>query len=154
MTAVKFVVVGVPSQQAGMRSVEITSKSGQKFNRQITTGGKDLKAWRAEVADAARVMAVEHGCLQGPLRLRVEFRFPMPKSRPAWMRKAGVALKVTAPDLDKLVRAIGDSLTTSGLIPDDAVIADTRSTKIEVFEQWTGAVIEVTQLDSIGTVAL
>lgn len=150
MDPVKFVVIGLPSQQAGMRSVDITTKSGKKITRQITTGGKDLKSWRAEVSDAAKAQAEAVGCLHGALRMRVQFRFPMPKSRPAGLRLLGIGWKTTAPDLDKLVRAIGDSLTTSGLIPDDAVIAETRSSKIEVYEQWTGAVIELTVLPALG----
>ena len=149
MGSVKFTVIGVPSQQAGMRSVPIKTKSGKQFTRQITTGGKNLKSWRAEVSDAAMAEVERVGCMHGPLYVRMEFRFPMPKSRPKWMRDRGIAIKVSAPDTDKLIRAIGDSLTVAGLIPDDAPIADVRATKVEVWEAWTGVVIEIVQLDQL-----
>ena len=69
----------------------------------------------------------------------------MPASRPKWMRALGCWWKPTAPDLDKLVRSVGDSLTASGLIKDDARIVALRAMKIEV-DGWTGATISVHEI--------
>ena len=66
----------------------------------------------------------------------------MPKSRPAAARRRGWAHKTTAPDLDKLLRAVGDSLQAGGLIADDAAIASITATKIET-TSWTGAVVTI-----------
>ena len=67
-----------------------------------------------------------------PLRLDVEFRFTMPKSRKKADRDRGWAYKVTKPDLDKLIRAIGDALEASGVITSDAQIVDIRAEKLEL----------------------
>lgn len=57
--------------------------------------------------------------LEGPVRLWLVFIFPLPKSAP---KSRPPAWKMTAPDLDKLFRLVGDALT--GIIyRDDAQIA-------------------------------
>ena len=146
-----FVVYGDPASQAGMRSVPIKNKAGKIVStRQVTTGGKNLKSWRQEVADAARTLAAEHGPYSGPIRLTVTFKFPMPSSRPSRLRLIGVAPKATKPDLDKLVRAVGDSLTAGGLIGDDAKIVVTCSRKIELTGDWYGAAITLSPVADTG----
>jgi Holliday junction resolvase RusA-like endonuclease len=153
MVPVAFAVFGDPSPQAGMRSVPIHTKTGplivngRVITRQITTGGVNLKSWRQEVAAKASEAAAEHGMFTGPVKLDVEFRFSMPASRPQWAKAQGILLKVSKPDKDKLIRAIGDSLTAGGLLKDDALIALTNAAKVEVWESWTGAMIRVTPLD-------
>ncbi len=153
LTPVAFSVFGDPSPQAGMRSVPIRTKDGPLIRgghvvtRQITTGGVNLKSWRQEVAAKAAEAAAQVGMFTGPVKLDVEFRFAMPASRPAWAKQQGILLKVSKPDKDKLIRAIGDSLTSGGLLKDDALIAITNAAKVEVWESWTGAMIRVTPLD-------
>ena len=56
-----------------------------------------------------------------------------------------LALGSTAPDLAKLVRSVGDSLTASGLIKADGRIVALRAMKIEV-TGWTGATISVHEI--------
>lgn len=144
---VLFVVYGDPSPQGGTKSVPINTKSGKRIYRKVTEGGVNLKSWRQEIAGAAEIQAQTHGCHDGPLRLEVEFRFAMPKSRPRWAILQKFLLRISAPDLDKLVRAVGDSLTAGGLIVDDRLICQCKSSKVEVFEGWTGVAIRVTPLD-------
>ena len=67
----------------------------------------------------------------------------MPKSRPKKVRERGYAPKTTAPDLDKLVRAVCDALQAGGLITSDARIATLTARKREVVG-WTGATITLT----------
>ena len=133
---VEFEVVGSPAAQGSKRHVR---------NGVMVEMGKNHKPWRAAVAAAARDIA-EHddvpAPLDGPLQLIVAFRFPMPASRPKAARTAGSAPKTTAPDLDKLVRSVGDALTESGLIHDDARICSVHASKLEVVG-WTGAVIRI-----------
>lgn len=85
--------------------------------------------------------------MDGPLSLDVVFRAPMPASRSKAIRAAGRWWKPTAPDLDKLVRSVGDSLTASGLIKDDARIVALRAMKWEV-DGWTGATITVREISN------
>lgn len=148
LVPVRFNVFGDPATQAGTKSVPI-KKNGQTVGyRKITEGGVNLKSWRQEVSSAA-ALAVPNagGMYSGPVRLDVVFRFPMPKSRALWMKAQGVALRSTKPDVDKLVRAICDSLKSGGLIADDALVCMGRIAKVEVFEQWTGATLRVGPLD-------
>lgn len=145
---VHFYVLGQPSPQAGTKTVPVRSPSGGTVYRKISEGGAGLASWRQEVAQAARARAEECGCLDGPLSLDVVFRFSMPASRPRWAKVQGVVPKDTAPDLDKLLRAVGDSLKAGGLVRDDARIASITATKVEVWEQWTGASITLRRIDA------
>lgn len=138
MTTVEFDVFGIPAPQGSTRAFVVG-------NRAVTTnkGNKTQIAWRDSVAAAAKIAADEHGvCPDGPLRLTVEFRSPMPKSRPKKSRSEGVAAKITSPDLDKLLRSVGDALQAGGLIVDDSRISTISATKREV-TGWTGARITI-----------
>ena len=75
-------------------------------------------------------------------------RFPMPASRPKRTQRIGIGWKLSAPDLDKLVRSIGDALTESGLIRDDARIGMVLASKVETTD-WSGAEIKLHRLDEI-----
>lgn len=146
LTPVMFVVYGEPSPQGGTKSVPIHTKSGKTVYRKVTEGGVNLKSWRQEVSTAAQQHAAA-GCFDGPVRLEIQFRFQMPKSRPKWAHLQGWLLKVGAPDTDKLIRAVGDSLKVGGLIKDDALVAQLRVEKVEVSTGWIGAAIRVSALD-------
>ena len=133
---IRFTVMGIPAPQGGSRPVGTAQGP-----RLITTGGVGLKTWRADVSAEAARQAVRHGCLTLPLSVTAIFRFPMPKSRPAKLRAVGIAPKTTAPDLDKLCRALGDALTVGGLIGDDARIVEWQAQKVEVWQEWTGVLV-------------
>lgn len=142
MTRVTFEVVGVPAPQGSKRHV------GRGV---LVESSKALGPWRDAVAWAAHDAARRHGItapLDGPLRLVVEFRFPMPKARPKRVRDTGVVWKSTQPDSDKLARAVGDALTDSGLIVDDARICELVAAKVET-TGWTGAVIVVETMEEL-----
>ena len=104
MGAVEFEVIGLPAAQGSKRHVG---------NGVMVESSKKVAPWRDSVAGAARDIAERIGDsapFDGPLDLDVTFRFPMPASRKAAVRSAGHAPKTTAPDLDKLIRAVGDAL--------------------------------------------
>ena len=141
---VEFEVIGVPKPQGSKRAFK--DKAGNA--RMKEDGGFEFAAWRNAVARAAKDVAGHDDVLaplDGPLVLLVDFRFPMPKSRPKRDRERGEAHKTSAPDLDKLVRTIGDALTASGLIVDDARFVAINATKVET-TGWTGAVVRVERL--------
>ena len=94
---------------------------------------KRLGGWMHDLA-AAMVDAgwATDPILMGPVALSCTFHMPRPKSHlradgtlrpnaPAWHDKRG--------DLDKLLRAVGDALTASGAIRDDAQIATIAASK-------------------------
>lgn len=145
MKVVEFIVFGLPVPQAGTKTVPAgKTRDGKQMYRHVTEGGKDLLPWRQAVAEAARTEAATVGVLRGPLMLDVTFRFPMPASRPKALRPW--AYKITKPDTDKLVRAVGDSCKDGGLVADDATFAIVYGTKVEVWDGWLGARVVIRQL--------
>lgn len=145
---VTFDIEGVPAPQGGMRAVNTV-----RGPRLVTTGGIGLRIWRETIRRAAEDVARRYGRLDDPACVTVEFRFPMPASRPKQDRMDGQLWKTTAPDLDKLCRALGDGLTAGGLLKDDRIIVEWHATKIETVE-WTGATVAIREaypLDPVNT---
>lgn len=145
-TDITFRVHGTPSPQAGMRTVRTNGGA----TRMITTGGKGLKDWRGQIAAAAYQQASIYGCQDGPVHVRVQFRFRMPGSRPARAKGDGWLWKITTPDTDKLQRAVGDGLVSGGLLRDDALIVSWLAEKLEIHDDWLGALITVRSLTGRG----
>lgn len=141
---ITFDIVGLPSPQGSKRAFIVGGKA-----RMTDMGGTKAVAWRDSVANQARTLATEHGCLDGPLLLDILFRFPMPGSRPKATRTIGVAWKTTAPDSSKLLRAVEDGLQAGGLIRNDSTIVDHRIRKIEVNVGWSGASIALKQIGPV-----
>jgi Holliday junction resolvase RusA-like endonuclease len=84
-----------------------------------------LKAWRKLVAAAGRQVATKSQAvlITGPLQVELTITLEPPKVKPEvwpWKRVG---------DVDKLARAVLDSLTDSGVIGDDAQICRLTATK-------------------------
>lgn len=148
-TVVEFEVLGHPAPQGDKSAVLIAGKPRLIEGRR-GSGRERHATWRTVVADAARDIAADlDGVpLDGALGLSVEFRFPMPASRSKTARARGRAWKTTAPDTDKLLRALGDSLKAGGLIVDDARFVAVEAIKVEV-TGWTGAIVTITREDMV-----
>lgn len=132
---VKLTVYGIPLPQG--------SKTGFVIKgRAVLTDGKKgpaLKEWRMAIASEARrwLQETEGAPLAGPVAMRVTFYLPRPKSAP---RK--VLYPATKPDLDKLVRSVGDAL--KGLAyEEDSRIVDIDARKRFAIESAPRAEIEV-----------
>jgi Holliday junction resolvase RusA-like endonuclease len=92
----------------------------------VTSANSELRPWRDTVAAAARDALGEHpGWVRtsAPIFLTVSFWMPRPKSAP----KTRDILPVRGVDLDKLIRAVGDSLTNAGVWVDDSQVVDIRA---------------------------
>lgn len=141
-------VIGVPMQQ-GDKSAVIVGGKARVIEGNTTAMRERRKSWRSTVTDAGREARAERGeAWDGPIRVDVLYRFPMPGNRRAADRRRGWRWKDTAPDADKLDRSLRDGLTQSGLIADDARISDGRSRKIEVVAgEWTGALVVIRRVD-------
>ncbi len=64
--------------------------------------------------------------------------------RPKTVKPSDRALPIVAPDLDKLVRAVGDGIGQSGLIwGDDSQITEILARKYYADTRQTGAVIRI-----------
>lgn len=108
-SAVTFTVHGTPIPKGSKTLVGV--RSGHP--RMIDNNAHKLKAWEADIGTAARTVA--DGILFDiPVELEVRFVFPRP------LRPKCVAPCVK-PDLDKILRAVGDAITGI-LIEDDALI--------------------------------
>jgi Holliday junction resolvase RusA-like endonuclease len=122
---VAFVVDGEPAPQGSKTRL---ATGGMREDNPATV------PWRNAIAARARQVMAGRPPLIGPLELDVAFMFARPKSHYRTGRHAG-QLKPNAPiycdkrpDLDKLLRAIGDAIT--GIVAvDDAAIVELRARK-------------------------
>ena len=133
---ISFFVAGLPQTQAGMREVPILNKAKQVIGKRlITTGSDDLKPWRNKVTQTAQYARNLHHwatLTEMPVQMACRFFLPMAVSRPAAVRARGIEYSFRKPDLDKMVRAIGDSLTEAAIYKDDGQVARTVTEKFTV----------------------
>lgn len=148
MTSLTINVIGTPVAQ------------GSKVANRHAPGVRDanakkLKPWRAEVAGvtADTMQAVGWKTLDEPCEVAITFYSARPGGHYGTGRNAGVlkpnapVWKATAPDIDKLTRAILDALTTSQAFRDDGRVA--RLVVEDLYaDHATGARITITPLVS------
>lgn len=103
------------------------SKTYLGGGRMVESNAARLRPWRLEVKQAAR--EARTATLEGPVVVTLEFVFPRPRSHYGTGANAG-RLKATAPnyqgvrpDIDKVTRAVLDSLTDAGWWRDDCQVA-------------------------------
>ncbi|MFB4414277.1 RusA family crossover junction endodeoxyribonuclease, partial [Pantoea sp. ANP04] len=93
--------------------------------RMIASNDKKLRAWRLSIVDAIHKEMFRIGVkpfFDTALQLDIKFCVERPKS----VKR----IHPTVPyDLDKLIRAVGDGCTQSGLISDDAIFVDISAVK-------------------------
>jgi len=130
-------VPGVPVPQGSMRLVQGGSR--------MIHSNPNTRAWRATVA-AHAIAEIIHTERRGqgtwpatgPVTLIVKFHFPRPRNHYRTGKFAHLLRAVApremwvGPDLDKLVRAIGDALVDACAIVDDKQINLIRAAK-----EWT-----------------
>lgn len=110
--------------------------------RLIEASGQALKVWRRQIADACEPYLTQNIHL-GPIRLEVDFYLPRPRTVSIKDR----AKPIVPPDLDKLLRAVGDAVGQSGLIwGDDSQIVEILARKHYADEREPGAVIVISSL--------
>ena len=98
LDVVEFTVLGDPIPQGSMRAI----RPGV-----VVSDNPRLKAWRKNVqASALARCGPQWTAWDCPVALDLVFTVPRPKSHP----KTKLTFPAVKPDLDKLVRAIGDSL--------------------------------------------
>ena len=128
---VSFFVPGIPSAQGSKRFMGTRNGKGIMLDT-----NPQLKSWRGAVAQACPMEAP----LTGPIKLSLEFCYPRPKNhygrknKEPYLKPDAPIYKTSAPDLDKLVRAVGDSLTGVAYI-DDAQVAELHVKKTYTCQQ-------------------
>jgi len=134
-----FEVYGIPAPQGSKKSIG---------NGRFVEASKKLPAWRKNVAEAAAdaMASVDWVTLSGPSELSVVFFLPRPRSVPASKRP----LPLVPPDIDKLVRAVGDSCTTAGVWDDDSLVCKVTAHKMYDDVREPGASVTVRSLLDLG----
>lgn len=121
MSAVSFTIPGVPQQQGS----KVFSRNGYGYE-----ANKNLKPWRATALTVIREAKgdTDGPVFTGPVQVTMVAFFPRPKAHYGTGGNSGVvkasapSWHSSAPDADKLARALGDALTQAGLILDDRLI--------------------------------
>lgn len=121
MGTLRFWVEGKPEPQGSKTAGN--RKDGSAFVREKNPKG--LKLWRTTVHNALGGQLPDLEPLTMPLLVRMTFWLPRPKDRP----KTVDVLPTVRPDVDKLARAVMDSMTSSRLIKDDAIVYDLHPVK-------------------------
>jgi crossover junction endodeoxyribonuclease RusA len=99
------------------------------------------KKWRNAVAFAALdLVGNDWELIDEPIKLSVIFYLPRPKT-------ATRELPAVMPDLDKLIRSVGDSLTGT-IIRDDSRIVIIQAQKVYADKRGTGALIHVSSVEN------
>lgn len=129
---------GVPTPQ-GSKSAFVV-----KGRAVIADDNKNLKQWRADVHDAALrqidrrrrgPFGEEWETITGPVEVHQVFWLPRPRAHyrtgkfSHLLREDAPARPGVKPDLDKLTRAIGDSLTTARVYKDDSLVVQSAQAK-------------------------
>ena len=123
---VSVTVPGLPQPQGSAKAY----RRGQRVI--VTSDNPRLAAWRDRLAygivASRQAAAALHGHPvvrhDGPVRMSLVFRLVRPKSA------AKRAWPTTRPDLDKLVRAVGDAMTDAGVWRDDSQLVALEATKV------------------------
>lgn len=103
------------------------SKTARVVNGHVVMweSSKKLPGWRESVVMAAKVAFMENNrqTMLGPVSLHCTFFMPRPKSVTRQYPN-------TAPDLDKLLRGIGDALQIAGVVSNDGQIVAITAKKV------------------------
>lgn len=136
---IKYTIPGLPQAQGSKRV----------FNNVLVETNKNLRPWRATAACLARDAMNGAAPLAGAVAVTATFVFPRPKSHYRTgklshvLRDDAPFYKSSKPDVDKLQRALYDSLTGT-ILGDDSQIARYGGTKI--YGDVPGVVVEVEPL--------
>ena len=141
LTSFSYFIEGVPVPQ-GSKSV---SRSGHLYD----VNAKTLKPWRKLIAETIRAKDPDV-VIDAPVSLSVVFYFPRPKSHfnKSGLKSSAPTSMQTTPDLDKLLRAVGDGVATdAGLLKDDSRIVSINAEKRYCVEpEPSGALIMINVL--------
>jgi Holliday junction resolvase RusA-like endonuclease len=132
MAEVSFSVTGDPASQGSHAIMN---------GRIVQVNSKKHKAWRtAIVNEVIATLPPDWQPIDGPCELVVLFLMP----KPASVKRSAPSV---APDLDKLVRSVGDALAIAGVYTDDSRITRISARKLYAQGVEPGATITVKALD-------
>ena len=134
---IKFEVRGKPEPQGSTKAFYIKS-----IGRTVTTSSnRNLKGWRQRIAEEAQKVAPDALILE-PVSIAVGFQMPKPKNYP----KKRKLFHTKKPDLDKLIRSVGDAITNV-LIRDDSQIISIVAEKI--YSDTPGCTVSIETVEAV-----
>ena len=133
MDRLQIVAMGDPAPQGSKKIVGLQKRGLARANL-IDANGPKLRAWRSTVIQAARVAAEEvdwQMIIDIPVWVHMAFTMrPSIEQAKRISRAPGLpAPSHRMPDLDKLERAVLDSLTMAHVIIDDRIVARLTASK-------------------------
>jgi Holliday junction resolvase RusA-like endonuclease len=132
MAEISLSVIGDPASQGSHAIMQ---------GRIVQVNSKKHKAWRTAITQTAlATLPADWQPIDEPCELIVNFYMP----KPASVKRS---LPTVSPDLDKLIRAVGDSLTDSGVVLDDSRIVRISARKLYAIGIEPGATILVKTLE-------
>jgi Holliday junction resolvase RusA-like endonuclease len=132
MAEVSFSITGDPASQGSHAIMN---------GRIVQVNSKKHKAWRtAIVNEVIATLPADWVPIDGPCELVVMFFMP----KPASVKRSAPSV---APDLDKLVRSVGDALAIAGVYTDDSRITRISARKLYAQGIESGATITVKALN-------
>lgn len=136
-----FFAEGIPKGQPRPRAFAVNGKA------RVYDAGT-AEGWKGCVAAAAR-QYLPREPLGGPLSLSVSFQMPRPKSH---VGKRGLLPSaprehLSKPDVDNLLKAVMDCLTTLGAWRDDTQVVEVRASKAYALGKRPGASIRIMELN-------
>jgi Holliday junction resolvase RusA-like endonuclease len=128
-----FEVAGHPVGQ-GSKTVETRTRPDGTTHTWVREDAKGLEAWRAEVTRACRDYWQDRPPLEEPMMASALFGYRRPgshfsRSQSRWgqlLPSAPQEAATTGADVEKLVRAICDSMQVAGMIRNDKLICRLR----------------------------
>jgi Holliday junction resolvase RusA-like endonuclease len=131
----KIRIYGEPAPQGSKTAIV---RNGRAI---MFEANKRLPEWRETVLMGATIARAEQGGLTilGPVTVMMTFHMPRPKS-------VSRRYPNSAPDLDKLVRAVGDALQESEVLANDGQIVTLVAHKVYAENStYAGVEIEITE---------
>lgn len=131
----KIRIYGEPAPQGSKTAIV---RNGRAI---MFEANKRLPEWRETVLMGATIARAEQGGLTilGPVGVTMTFHMPRPKS-------VSRRYPNSAPDLDKLVRAVGDALQESEVLANDGQIVTLVAHKVYAENPtYSGVEIEITE---------
>lgn len=116
-------IPGIPRPQGSKRHV-----GGGRLIEQ----SKHLGPWRRTVIDALHESGMAQAKIDGPVSVQLSFHMPRPQyhyNKHGQIRVDALQFHIQRPDVDKLARAILDSLTIAAVISDDSIVAELYAAK-------------------------
>jgi Holliday junction resolvase RusA-like endonuclease len=121
---IEFFVPGKPETQGSIRAFT-NRATGRAI---LTSTNAKLAPWRKAVAQAAAIASGGRLYQKCPVAVSAEFILPRLVSHPKTSR--GITPHAMCkPDLDKLMRALGDGLESGGIIDEDSRIVEWKASK-------------------------